>query len=176
MRPRGAIVLQVLRHNGEPAVGANVRVAGGKSKSTDKRGRVQFDDLKAMRLTVRVRQIGLLDIVECVDVVAHQTTWFKLQEPKGLHRDLVVVDEQGEPLPYAQFEISRIEHVTPWIDEHAGVQRLDRFTDHLGRRTITRVDRRMKQIVVTWGSRKTTVDIGNDETGELRVVLERKDP
>ena len=142
----------MLRHNGEPAVGAKVRVAGGKSKLTDARGRVQFDDLKAMRHTVHVQQIGLLDMSECVDVVAHQTTRFDLQEPKGLRRDLVVVDERGEPLPYAQFEISRVKHVTAWIDEDGGVQRLDRFTDHLGRRTIARMDRRVKQIVVTWGS------------------------
>jgi len=168
--PKGRIEVRVWRHNGDPAVGARVG-AGRKYATTDARGRAVLEEIQPGTHRVYVTQIGLLDIVKSVDVVANQTTELEVRESKGRERDLLVVDENGDPLPYASFQLSRGKYREDWIDEHDGVQRLDRFTDHEGRRTLARMDPRVTKITVSWGSRKTTVDIGDDETDELRVVL-----
>ncbi len=90
-----------------------------------------------------------------------------------MQRHVVVVDENGEPLPFARI---RWPERSAWTDEHDGVERLDRLTDHEGRRTLSRMGRHLKEVTVTWGSRSASVDIGEGTTGTLRIVLPRKDP
>ena len=92
---------------------------------------------------------------------------------RGMQRHVVVVDENGDPLPFARIHWPER---SAWIDEHDGVHRLDRFTDHDGRRTLSRMSRYVKEVTVTWGSRSASVDIGEGATGTLRIVLPRKDP
>ncbi len=98
----------------------------------------------------------------------------ELSEHDGVRRELEVVDENGEPLPFARIELWP--ERSGWIDVRDGVQRLDRFTDHQGRRTLARMSRRIKDVTVSWGSRWATVDVGEAKTGTLRIVLPRKDP
>jgi len=167
---KGRIAVRVWRHNGDPAVSARVH-AGRRYANTDARGRAVLEGVHPGKHRLYVTQTGLLDIAASVEVVANKTTELDVQESKGRRRDLVVVDENGEPLPYASFQLSRGKYRDDWIDEHDGVQRLDAFTDHEGRRTLARMDPRVTTITVTWGSRKATVDLGKGVTGELRVVL-----
>ena len=172
--PKGTVIARVLRHNGAPAV--NALVSGARCRArTDKTGRAVLETCLPGRHKIVVRQVGLLTISAEIEIVEGGTIEIELRESKGLRREIQVVDENGDPLPFARFELRRGNGRGDWIDEVEGAQRLDLFTDHEGRRTLARVGPHITHVAVFWGSRKATIDLGEGETGALRIVLPRGD-
>ncbi len=157
--------VEVLRHDGQPAVGANVYLAG-QTRTTNDMGRVRFSDPYEGQNHVVVMQPGLLHIIHPVHVVTGEHVHLSVQESKGRRLEILVVDEQGQPLPYARFEA-----FSPWIDEVGGTQLADRYCDHEGRRSIARLSRDVRSFRVSWGTRKARVDVPPPGESSLRIVL-----
>ncbi len=170
--PSGTVIARVYRYDGTPAVNALVGAAG-RTGRTNESGRVVLKECLPGSHGIWVKQKGLFRIDGKVEVLAERTVEVELREKRGRARDIEVVDENGDPLPFALLRLQGGASSERWIDEVGGVQRLDGFTDHEGRRTFARIDPRVTKITAQWGSRKTTVDIGADETGRLRIVLSR---
>ncbi|MDJ0973260.1 MAG: hypothetical protein QNJ98_02210 [Planctomycetota bacterium] len=170
--PRGHAEVRVTRHDGTPVVGGKVRI-GYKSAITNARGVAVIKDLRVGEHPVKVTQRGLLFTTGTVTVTAGVTEALALQEGKGATVVLEVVDDLGEPLPFARFVAQVKGERVSYIDEQKGVQRVDRYVDHRGRRTITRIDPRVTEIRVYWASRskKVPVSVSEGKRLPLRVVL-----
>jgi hypothetical protein len=157
--------VEVLRHDGQPAVGADVYLSG-QTHTTDDMGRVRFLDPREGRNHVHAVQRGLHAISHTVHVISGEHVHVSVQEPKGRQLDVEVVDESGEPLPYA-----RLEPGASWFDEVAGTQLADRYVDHLGRRRFARLSPYVRSFQVSFGTRKLWVEVPEPGQGTLRVVL-----
>ena len=108
-----------------------------------------------------------------ITVSKARTAKQELREGLGATIRLEVVDDLGKPLPYARF-VTRIPNESAqYIDERDGIQRIDRFVDHRGRRTLERVDPRVEQIRIYWASRSkiVPVELSDGKRVPLRVVL-----
>jgi hypothetical protein len=93
-----------------------------------------------------------------------------LREPFGGTLDLVVTDGNGDPRPSARFQVTGA-RVFDVVD---GVQRLDRYVDARGRRTLARVEPGDVTVTATWGSHRGTaqVTVRDRERRTVRLVLE----
>lgn len=61
----------------------------------------------------------------------------------------------------------------PWVDEHDGVQRVDPFTDHRGRRRLERVEGGEVELSARWGTRRGSVkvEVREDDVTRATVVV-----
>ena len=157
--------VEVLRHDGQPAIGANVHLAG-QTRITDGMGRVRFSDPHEGNNYMFVTQPGLLTITHPVQVASGEHVHVSVQEPKGRRLDVHVVDEAGEPLPFA-----RLEPGNHWFDEVGGTQLADRYVDADGRRSFARLSRDVRSFLVSWGTRKRYVEVPESGQDTLRIVL-----
>lgn len=169
---RGRAEVRVLRHDGSPAVGATVRVER-RSAVTDEDGVARLANIPVGEHPVLVEQRGLLPITDTITIARGRVTRRALREGPGATVRLEVVDDRGEPLPYARFAATVPGERVQYIDEHEGVQRVDRYVDHDGRRTLERLDPRTRTVRVHWASRSTTVEVElrHGQRLPVRVVL-----
>src|SRR6185503_2300122 len=102
-----------------------------------------------------------------VQVAVDRENEVTLREPRGARLEVLVTDEQGNPRPCARLTVSG--KVFDVVD---GVQRVDLFTDHLGRRTLERVEPGVRTVSALWGSRRGSqeVDLADGETRRLTIV------
>jgi hypothetical protein len=112
---------------------------------------------------------GRLPATAVVVVRPDETTEVVLVEPAGATLDVVVVDEAGEPRPSARLSLE-----VGWFDVRDGVQRLDLFTDRLGRRTLTRVEPGPVTVGATWGSRTGSAGVTLRDGGRATVRVVAK--
>ncbi len=169
-----ALVVRVIRRNGEPAVGATVELAHHSAR-TDAHGRVRFRGIAPGVMDVQVRQPGLVPITRTVDIPQRGEAKKTLREGKGGIVDLAVVDDGGNSLSYAAFRV-KTGYGAPWAYvDLQNRQRIDPFTDHLGRRRLHAIGPGDFTIDVSWGSRRKSVSlrVEEGETRAVRVVLPR---
>jgi len=166
-RPKGSVVVIVRRRNASPAQGARVYL-GDREARTDLNGRAHFARVHPGEYAVRVQQVGLLPLSGKVIVRGEEQARLVLREGAGGRLEVQVVDDEGRPLTYARLQVKTASG-QPWIDLQDGVQRVDPFTDHEGRRVLHGIEPGAVSIVATWGSRKTQVQVQAD-SGQGRPV------
>jgi hypothetical protein len=139
---------------------------GRQAVAVDERGEILLG-FPAGEATVRVASIGRFDAVGHVAVVADATTDLVVREPRGARLDVLVVDEEGRPRPFARLDLGRA-----WFDVEGDRQRIDAFTDANGRRTISRVEPGTATVKATWGSRRgeASVVLRDAERASVRIV------
>jgi hypothetical protein len=134
----------------------------------DAKGEVVLERLKPGELELCVRTPGRLPARHATLVRADQEVVATLREPAGARLEVVVVDEEGRARPTALLEIRG----AAFFDVEGSTQRADLFTDHLGRRSISRMEPGQAEIHATWGSRKgfEKVTLVDGETTRVRIV------
>ena len=167
VRPKGAVVVLVRRRDGTPAQGARVYL-GKRETRTDLKGRAHFPRVHPGEYAVRVKQVGLLPLSGKVTVRGEAQARLVLREGPGGRLEVCVVDDEGRPLAYARLQVKTASG-QPWIDLQDGVQRVDPFTDHEGRRVLHGIEPGTISILATWGSRKRRVQVPA-EPGQSRPV------
>ena len=167
----GALDLHVLRHDGSPASHASVFV-GRRQLTLDEDGRVSVNDLPLGTCCVRTSTIGLLPMEHGLELVKGETVQLELQESAGGAIDLRVTDVHGKPLPFATLSV-KMPSGSLWVDEQDGVQRVDPFTDRLGRRRIQRVETGRVEVRARWGSRvgTTAVEVEEGRAHDVTLVV-----
>lgn len=179
-RETGVLVLDVVRTDGRPASGAQVRVSSqddsslhGFSRSLGARGRARFVGLEDGVWEVELREVGLVPTTGEVRVIAGSVTPFVLREHPGASLHLEVTDDAGRPLPFATFQVAETPSGMDWVDVAGGVQRLDGFTDERGCRALHRLGEGPTRIRVAYGSRRaeTTVDVPASGSVPVRMVV-----
>ena len=103
-------------------------------------------------------------------VVAHETADVDVAEAAGGAVDVLVVDADGDPLPFAQVEVTQPSRV-PWVELEDGVQRLDGYVDGRGRRVFRGVEPGHVELSVRFGSRRERAAVEVDEGGVVRVQV-----
>jgi hypothetical protein len=181
---KGSLALHVLRRGGTAAAHAAVRLretpsgAGGpEAKPQQLQKRLDADGKVTVELDVgawivAVLEPGLVPIHAQVLVRAYETKTLSLVEPSGGTILVEVVSETGGPLPYAALQVSQPSGAR-WADlSDDGVQRVDPFTDFLGRRTLARVEPGAVRVKVTWAgsSAETPVEVGDGGVERIRLV------
>jgi hypothetical protein len=168
----GRLEVAVVGRDGSAVAHARVRVRpSGATARADARGHAVFPALEAAAYEVETWELGVVTARGSVTVDADRTSRVTLQEPEGGTLDVEVVDEAGVPLPFATLALLGDRD---WCDlESDGTQRTDPHTDHLGRRTLTRVaagDVRVQ----AWFGRRTgdgTVEVRDARRTALRLVV-----
>ena len=166
--PQNRLEVTVLRRTGKPAAGVVVSTEW-RTATTDERGRVVIDGVNETTATVRARAPGLLPLVGTVEMPRKGTVKITLREQPGAEVLLEVVDGAGTPLPYARVEVSVSSRV-PWVDLEGEVQRIDPYTDHLGRRSLRNLETGHVTLRVSWGARNAKIELANLTSGESRAV------
>ncbi len=169
------LIVRVLRRDGAPAVDCRVAVDDewpGVSLTTDARGRAHFRGLRSGKVLVVARQAGLLPMTGGTKLSSGKVTKLTLREGSGGSLDIEVVDDDGKPLSYATLRVATPSRL-PWLDVHDGIQRLDPFADHRGRRTLEHVEPGSILIHTYWGSRKgeQRLKLAEGERKSVRIVL-----
>ncbi len=166
----------VVRRNGEPARGSTVSIAG-QHVMTDAYGRATLSTLPDGRHRVFAALPGMVCAKSEIHVSAGRpATDLRLTEPKGLTIDLAVEDHRGTPTPYAQVYVAQ-ESGNPWVDLQDGVQRLDRYTDYLGKKRLCHVEPGKIKIIVAWACKRHEASFELRDASivhELRIRM--KDP
>ena len=154
--------------------GRGDRARRWRSVELDADGRARAEDLVAGRYRVALHEAGLVSSSAVVDVAADAEATASLAESSGGSIDVLVVDGDGRPLPFASLDVGRLPWGLEWLDvSDEGVQRLDRFTDHLGRRALEHVEPGEVEVTVRWGSRsaKSKVAVSDGDRAIARFVL-----
>lgn len=180
--PRRQLHVRVLRRDGTPAVGARVSFIphleehespmGPRKATTDLEGIARFADPRPGTATVAADQLGFLDVQGTVEVRALGVTEARVQERAGGRLTVEIIDEHGRGLSFATCQLQTgCSH--PYVDMQDGIQRMDRFTDHEGRRTYAGVFPGPVTLYVQWGHRRKNVEakIAAGRTEVVRVVL-----
>jgi hypothetical protein len=172
-----ALHIRVLRRDGSPAFDASVSVPG-KTARTDAQGRVTFEHLAPGSVPVTVHQAGLLPMQQSARVPERGEAQVELREGMGGTLEVEIVDGDGAPLPFAALSLKTASRL-PWIDMNGTTQRIDPYTDHLGRRTLHHVEPGPLEVSARWASRRGTkknVQIQEGGSAILRLVLVRPQP
>ncbi len=158
---------------GEPICGAAVHL-DGQEIDTDAYGKVHFADVASGERMLLLAEPGWVRTEAKVNVRAGVTTRFRLVEDAGGEVLVRVLDEEGEPLPYAEL---RIPEGAAWADVSGDVQRLDTLTDVGGERRLDHFPSGTWTLRARWGSRggrgKVTLASGEHETLEIRLPSPR---
>lgn len=170
---RGAAAVRVLRRNGQPAPGVHV-YAGEWSHRSGADGRVLFDSLPEGKHAVRVKQGGLVPVVDTVNVVAGETAYLTIREPAGATLEVEVVDAEGRPRPFAEVRIGQPSGAF-WLEVDGDATRLDRFTDERGRRICHHVEPGTIHVQADWGGASAAKDVVAREGASVpvRIVVGR---
>jgi len=169
--PDNHLEVRVLRRDGTPAADVEVKTRWKRTR-TNAEGIAHLRGVMAGEVSVQVRQPGLLPLDRTVTMPKTGKASVVLREGLGGIIDLEVVDAAGRPLSFAQVDVTTPSKV-PWVDLEGATQRIDPFTDHLGRRTLRHVEPGTIKLRVGWGSRTKRLDVvvKPGETTRARVVL-----
>jgi hypothetical protein len=174
--PRFRVI--VLGPDGAPARGAQVTMSRqgkqGRSlvQTTSKKGVATFEGLAPGAYGVSVWGAAA-PFRKTVTVPAGGAGSVTLQADHGGEVHVFVVDEDGNPMPFAQLLVVQPSR-QPWCDvAEDGEQRVDPFADHLGRRILRNVEGGDVQISATLGTRKgtTTVRVPRGGSAHAEIVL-----
>ncbi len=137
-------------------------------ETTDARGYVRFSGLRPGNHWITMRAPGRFAARRRVTLEEGQTAELDIQEPIGATLEVLVTDEDGRPRPFARLDVGDL----AVLDVVDGVQRLDLFTDALGRRTLRRVEPGRTRVTARWGSRRgrRRVKLRDAETTSIRIV------
>ena len=168
------VILRVYTPDGRPAKGARVAL-GTQGGVANHLGRAAFDIRASGRMQVRVHGVGpSWSISVNVDERPRQFFDIHIQPPGTI--DVVVVGADEQPIPYARLAVTQGSKL-PWFDIQDGVQRLDPFTDHRGRRRLTNLEPHTPiEVTAAIGSRSraATLMVGAGET--KRMVIDLSEP
>ncbi len=114
-RPTASVVVHVMRRNGAPAAGARVRLVPGADAYTDAAGDARFDGLNGGSYVVHVAEAGFVPAAASVTVGPAGTARVDIVEPTGRSLEVRVVDEQGDPLPFATVEALVLAGYGDWV-------------------------------------------------------------
>ena len=137
---------------------------------TDEAGVFVRDEVRPGPQSVRARVAGYLPFVSEIDVPAGSTIETRLREPRGGRLTVEVMDGEGRPCPAACVVLPG----TWWFDvDEDGLQRLDGWTDHHGRRSLARVAPGPTEVHAIWRGRKGKAQVVVEEAEEchVRVVV-----
>jgi hypothetical protein len=168
--PRGRVRVKALDVQGQPLrrffIAEESLGLDGQALESQETGEILIE-LPVGEATVRLGSLGRFDAIGRVVVVADATTDLVVQEPRGARLDVLVVDEEGRPRPFARLDLGRA-----WFDVEGDRQRVDAFTDANGRRTISRVEPGTATVQATWGSRRgeAAVVLRDAERASVRIV------
>lgn len=168
----GRLAMRVLRPDGTPAHGALIgTVEGDWSLYAREDGRVLFKGLPPGKHRMFVLGAGAVSFHDA-EITAGAETRLEVRADEGGRIALEVVDEQGRPVPYATITIEQPSGYE-WAEVIDGVQRLDPFTNHEGRRTLHRLEPGAVTVNATFGSRyaRTKVKVAKGMTQPLRLTL-----
>jgi hypothetical protein len=167
-----------LRRDGRPAAGARVRVVAAdgtvRRLELDAEGRGRVEQLVAGRQVARLAEPGLVPGAAEVTLAEGQHAAVTVREPVGGQLEVTVVDREGLPAPFARVTIEQPSGAA-WADLDAdGVQRLDPYVDHLGRRSYLHVEAGDVRVKAAWASRKgeRAATVGDGATTHVTVVVE----
>ncbi len=174
----------MLRRGGAPAGLAGIEIApaegaahprapNGHVSRLDAEGRTTVPGLVAQRWTVSVRESGFVPVTREVEVVAGKTVEAEIAEPEGGAIEVQVVDAEGRSRPFATVAVAQPSGVR-WADlADDGTERLDRFVDHLGRRTLSHVEPGDVKLTATWAGRSVerTMTVGDGATARVRIEV-----
>lgn len=174
--------LRVLRRDGRPAPGARVWM-DGEFWRVDGEGRLALV-LRGERLRCYIDEPGLTFSLLDVALERPRRQEVVLQEDPAGGLAIEVTDGQGRPLPFAGVEVRmgrRRRAPIRWTPQDPLVQRLDAFSDHLGRFTAEAVDPGRATIRASWGDRtgESRINVAADEVHDVRLALKavvRKSP
>jgi len=166
---RGGLDIKVLRHDGSPASGALVKV-GFRSRRLNGHGVFRDERFPVGTYAVRTHTIGLLPVSGTVEVREGETATLVLRESQGGAVDVRVVDAQGRSVSFAELRLE-LPSGAAWVDEKDGIQRIDPFTDHQGRRRLVRVETGTVKIRARWASRRGEAEVDVREDDVTRVTL-----
>src|SRR5207253_2135133 len=105
----------------------------------DASGRARFESLRPGSYVLRLAEPGLLPVTARGEIIEGGEVFAAPTEPQGGEVDVVVVDADGRGLPFAIFAVTTPSRL-PWLDVDGSVQRVDAFTDSLGRRRMAHVE------------------------------------
>lgn len=180
----GALDLKVTTSDGRPLAGAEVEATldDGRSISrTTARGRTGRDggllirDLPLGAYAIVVQHPEALRIRKEVRLERRGVpTTLALQEPKGGEVEVLVVDADGAPLPFAGVTVRGLEGADGGLAP--GPTRLDPFTERDGRRTFRRLDAGKATLTAWYGpsTGTATVDVPEGGKAKTRVVVQQK--
>ena len=96
----------------------------------------------------------------------------EVREPLGGALDVLVVTEDGRPVPHARLDVDQPSG-EPWIDLEGGVQRIDDFTDEAGRRSLRRVEPGAVVVHASWclKSGMALVKVKDGKKTPVRIVV-----
>lgn len=184
--PQGQVLLTVRRRGGAPAslarieltalVGADARrrvvdLGTCEFHCLDSDGRLRIAGLTPRRYEVRVEEDGIVPVARDFEVLDGRVTEVTIDEPVGATLDVQVVDAEGRPRKFATVEVHQPSGVM-WADlADDGTERLDRFVDHLGRRTLAHVEPGEVRLKATWAGRtvEKTVTVADGEVARVRI-------
>ena len=137
----------------------------------DESGAVTWPAVPAGLWHVAIREPGVVPTETAVEVVAGERVETTVTESRGATIDLLVVDESGEPLPFASARIVQ-PSLVEWLDvSDDDVERVDEFVDIRGRRSLAHVEPGDAQVVVTRGARTTNATVHTTDASTSRVTV-----
>ncbi|MDJ0973262.1 MAG: carboxypeptidase-like regulatory domain-containing protein [Planctomycetota bacterium] len=169
----GRLELHVRRPDGTPAAGALVHLrVRSQTLRADREGRVLFRAVETGDLFPRVTGAGVPLEPSGLSVASGETRRITIQGHEGGRVALTVVDEGGDPVPYAQIGVKQPSGVD-WVDLRDGVQRVDPYTNHRGERTLNHVEPGSVRVMARFGSRSGSkrVEVQKGRTARVRIVL-----
>ena len=176
--PTGEARILVRRRDGTPATQARVRIDGGPwgrycggRDRLDAEGRITLERMEPGSHILALLEPGLVPFSTTFTVREGETTDVVATEPEGGEVELIVVDDQGRPLPFASFGIQLPSRVD-WLDVSGDTQRIDAFTNVLGRRTLPHVEPGAVAIKATYGGRRGEASVRVDEGGRTVARIE----
>lgn len=155
VRKTGHVEVTVLRRDGRPAEGAQVRLRG-RTLRADARGVARFENVREGAARAELQEPGLVASGEAFDVKPGETVRATLREAQGGTLVVRVLAHDGEPAPCAAVALSRWAH---WAELKAGVQRLDPYSDERGVRVLERVPAGARRVTATWAGLSKTVPV-----------------
>lgn len=165
--------VEVVDRVGAPIPGVSVSAPSG-TKPTDASGVVRFDGLPKGPVSIGAHDAGRVFGAASVEIVAGVEARLTVRELDGVTLDVSVVDADGDAVPFAEIHVREAHQPTEWADvSDDGEQRLDPFTDVLGRRTCARVTPGSVHVTATARGRlaKADVEVRDGERRSLRLEL-----
>ena len=164
-REAASVRVTVLDHEGRPVKAATIRQV-----DTDADGKALLTGLRPGRTLLVATAYGRLPMSGTIELTPGGSHELTLREPVGARLDVLVVDEEGRPRPSASVHVER---GSAFDVDDEGVQRMDPYTDHRGRRSFARVTPDRVVVRARWGSRSggTEVSLEDGRRRQVRVVV-----